>query len=400
MFILRNFALCLVLMLSTANASNVIETLDSLVLSDKAPVVYDRQTLVDGMESLYFEGASYQGKPTRIFAYYNTPKGTGPFPAMVLVHGGGGSAFKEWVEKWNQAGFAAISIATEGQTGTLTGKKQPKWVKHQWGGPRRPGIYNDADRPLTDQWMNQVTTAAIQAHNLLRSFEEVNNEQIGISGISWGGVITSTVMGFDQRFAFAIPIYGSGFLDEMDSKYGKALKNNQSYKEVWEPALRIYKFTKPSLWMTGLKENNFSLDVQAKTYRLVSGQHYQSIQPDLKHSHKAGWAPKEPYLFAQAVINNQRWPTFSDYQLSNDNTSIRVSHASSATSSSFFYSNDSGHTHTRKWHEIPLKMQHSSGDILLTAALPATATSWVFNITNNELVSSSEFYERHVPSNQ
>ena len=32
------------------------------------------------------------------------------------MHGGGGTAFKEWVERWNNHGFAAISIAVEGQT--------------------------------------------------------------------------------------------------------------------------------------------------------------------------------------------------------------------------------------------------------------------------------------------
>jgi cephalosporin-C deacetylase-like acetyl esterase len=44
------------------------------------------------------------------------PSAKGKVPGMVLVHGGGGTAFKEWVQKWNAQGFAAISIAVEGQT--------------------------------------------------------------------------------------------------------------------------------------------------------------------------------------------------------------------------------------------------------------------------------------------
>jgi hypothetical protein len=43
---------------------------------------------------VYYPGEPYRGKPTRVFAYYAKPTtGTGPFPAVLLVHGGGGKAF-------------------------------------------------------------------------------------------------------------------------------------------------------------------------------------------------------------------------------------------------------------------------------------------------------------------
>lgn len=394
MCILRILVLSFMFIVSGVNASSTTDILSALGVSEQAPKIYEHHTHADGMQSFYFEGAKYQGNSTRIFAYYKTPEGTGPFPAIVLVHGGGGSAFAEWVEKWNQAGFAAISIATEGQTGTLTGQRQPKWVKHKWGGPRRPGIYNDAEQPLSDQWMNQVTTATIQAHNLLRSFANIQQDQIGISGISWGGVITSTVIGFDQRFAFAIPIYGCGFLDTMDSKYGKALKHNQSYKDVWEPALRIANYTAPTLWLTGLKENNFSLDAQANTYRLVSGAHYQSIQENLKHSHKAGWAPVEAYQFAQSVIGNKNWPSFSQYEFSKNKVSIQLNDIQNITTSSLFYTEDIGHTHTRQWQEITVNVERVNNKYKLAAPLPPEATGWIFNVNSDGIIHSSEFYER------
>lgn len=383
---------------ASVTAEKVLDTLDSLALSEKPPVVYDLQEHDDGFQSLYFDGATYQGKPTRIFSFYKAPEGKGPFPAVVLVHGGGGSAFKVWVEKWNKAGFAAISIATEGQTGTLTGKKQPKWVKHEWGGPRRPGIYNDPGKPLNDQWMNQSVTAAIQAHNLLRSFDEVDKNAVGISGISWGGVITSTVIGFDQRFAFAIPIYGCGFLDGMKNKYGKSLANNMYYRDVWEPALRVSKFNKPTLWMTGLKENNFSLDAQANTYKLLPNAHYHSIQPKLKHSHKHGWAPEEPYEFARSVVNNKEIPYFYDQKVSNSSVIIRVKNVSKDSVqvdnfSTLYYTTDTGHTLERKWKQLPTKLVTSNDVITLSAYLPKNVTAWIFNINSNGLIFSSEFSE-------
>src|SRR6186713_911179 len=60
-----------------------------------------------GVKSLWFAGPPYKGKPTRIFAYYGEPSGRAgnKVPAMVLIHGGGGTAFAEWVRMWNARGY-------------------------------------------------------------------------------------------------------------------------------------------------------------------------------------------------------------------------------------------------------------------------------------------------------
>ncbi len=46
-----------------------------------------------GIKEVRYAGEPYQGKPTHVFAYYGKPAGDGPFPGIVLVHGGGGKAF-------------------------------------------------------------------------------------------------------------------------------------------------------------------------------------------------------------------------------------------------------------------------------------------------------------------
>ena len=61
---------------------------------------------------LFYEGEPYRGKPTRVFAYYARPAEVkGKLPTMVLVHGGGGRAFKEWAELWAARGYAALAMA-------------------------------------------------------------------------------------------------------------------------------------------------------------------------------------------------------------------------------------------------------------------------------------------------
>ncbi len=53
--------------------------------------------------------------------------------------------------------------------------------------------------------MYHAIAAVVLGHSLLRSLPEVNPGQIGITGISRGGVLTCAAAGVDNRFAFAVP---------------------------------------------------------------------------------------------------------------------------------------------------------------------------------------------------
>ena len=73
-------------------------------------------------QSIFFEGESFKGKATEVFAFYCTPsmlKGGKAsddknLPAVVCVHGGGGRAFEQWVELWASRGYAAIAVNWRG----------------------------------------------------------------------------------------------------------------------------------------------------------------------------------------------------------------------------------------------------------------------------------------------
>lgn len=81
----------------------------------KSPPAFQWADKAGMIKSLYYTGEPFNGQPTRVFAYYAAPEGVkGKVPGMVLVHGGGGKAFPEWVELWNKRGYAAIAMDLAG----------------------------------------------------------------------------------------------------------------------------------------------------------------------------------------------------------------------------------------------------------------------------------------------
>ena len=62
---------------------------------------------MQGLKALFYKVAD-----KRVFAYMGyptTPMPEGGYPAVVLIHGGMGQAFYEWVLEWTKRGFVAIA---------------------------------------------------------------------------------------------------------------------------------------------------------------------------------------------------------------------------------------------------------------------------------------------------
>lgn len=363
------------------------------------PVVHSVDGIEDsqGLRAIFFDGLPYQGKPTRVFAWIGMPsaesakQGDGKFPGIVLVHGGGGSAFKEWVQKWNEHGFAAISIAVEGQTDQRA-EGTRSWTSHAWAGPRRNGIYGDSEQPLVDQWMYHAVADTVLANSLLRSLPNVAAEKVGVMGISWGGVIASTVIGIDQRFAFAIPTYGCGNLSAAANQYGQALGNNELYKQVWDPMVRLERATMPTLWLSWPGDQHFPLDKQAACYRAMTGDTMVSLIPGMRHGHGAGWRPPDSYAFAEGIVREgSPWCYKSESNLRDHHAVASFVSSRILEDAVLVSTTDIGITGSREWTESPAELTRQGDTWQATAALPAGTTAWFVNVRSAGLTASSEY---------
>lgn len=304
-----------------------MEIKDYLHISPKVTYIpsYDPkpETGWQGVRACWYEGAPYQGKPTKVFAYIGYPEGKKEqrVPAVVLVHGGGGHAYAHWIKLWNERGYAAIAMDTTGfvpaeesigLSGVESGPHE-KYVRELYGdftddayhlGPANDELRNH-EIPLKEQWIYHAVVDTILAHNIFIEDERIDEDKIGIVGVSWGGVVTAVAMGYDTRYAFAIPIYGCGYL-------GYAVKRTtleflkSSVNTMWGPEYGFSDVTFPVLWTCALKDASFCCYSNSRSYLDTkrSGS-ILSIQAELYHSHVAAWSTEESYRFADCVLQGK-----------------------------------------------------------------------------------------------
>lgn len=191
------------------------------------------------IKAIRFSGLSYGGRENSVFAYIGFPEsasGAAPVPGMVLVHGGGGHAYAEWVQQWADRGFAAISFDGFGQT--YTGPDHTyEHALDLWKPDPEAHIPADGfasvNKPFSEQGFTYYLADVILANNILWADKRVKKEQIGLTGISWGGIAASVAVGYDDRFAFAAPVYGSGFLDATKTAWGAPFRSSD-IAAVWD----------------------------------------------------------------------------------------------------------------------------------------------------------------------
>jgi len=349
------------------------------------------------VRAIFYDALPWQGKPTRVFAWIGLPaRHTGKVPGIVVVHGGGGTAFKEWVQKWNDQGFAAISIAVEGQTDVNENKAKgrPTWARHAFSGPARDGTFADTKLPLKEQWMYHALAETMLAHSLLRSLPEVDASKIGVMGISWGGVITSTVIGLDERFAFGIPTYGCGHLFDAENHWGRALHDNEGYIKTWDGMNYAERVKMPVLWLSWPQDAHFPLGCQAEHYRKTPGPRMVSLITKMGHSHPAGWNPPDSYAFAKSVVETGKPWGNSPSATTKDGYAIAVFHSAKPITKAVLVSTtDRGFTGARKWVETPAAAASGGGGTTASAPLPPGTTAWYVNAYAGALTLTSDYQE-------
>ncbi|WP_460513803.1 alpha/beta hydrolase family protein [Cyclobacterium sediminis] len=323
----------------------------------------------DSVWSLRYTGEKYEGKVTEVFAYYASPAtigaenvGSGDFPGIVLVHGGGGTAFQIWVKEWAERGYAAIAMDLGGDQPLPTAEQENPWgskrTRMENGGPKQDDVHKffRLDEAFTEQWQFHSVSNIIRAHSLIRSFEEVNPEKTAITGISWGGYLTNLTVGVDQRFAAAVPVYGCGFLQEgsaWDKQFDSlGVAETQRWVKLWDPSSYVGNATADMLFVNGTNDFAYFVENWQKTANLAKDAQFTLI-PEMKHSHLHGAAPEEIYRFISTQLEDKS-EFISSVKLKHKGGKVKYSISHASDKIYMAYTGDEKRSPEREWKLIPL----------------------------------------------
>lgn len=265
--------------------------------------------LRENMTAIKFQSAPYPAKnleTTQTFAVLGKPMTAMPkggYPAIVLLHGGAGQVYPNWVKYWTDKGYVAIAPDMFGNelSENLSKKENPN------GGPdeTHSGSINDDPASPQNSWVYHCVTNAIRCNNILRSLEYVNKNQIGITGISWGGYITCIVSGVDKRFAAFAPVYGAGYIydaPKWSGSYGGV--NRDAWIDAYDPSAYLPYATKPMLFVSGVDDNCFTVEQRQNSANLVKGKTFYSQRYGFQHGYF--WDETyEVYAFMQHILRGE-----------------------------------------------------------------------------------------------
>jgi len=350
-----------------------------------------------GVKALFYDGLPWKGKPTRVFAWYGAPQTEAgrKVPAMVLVHGGGGTAFAEWVQLWVKRGYAAIAMDT---CGCVAGGEHGKRPRHDAGGPPGWGGFDQVDWPLEDQWTYQAVGAVILGHSLIRSFPEVDAERIGSTGVSWGGYLACIVSGLDTRLKFIVPVYGCGYLGD-NSTWLPNFKNmgperSAKWLRCLDPAGYLKRASMPLLWVTGTNDFAYPMDSLQKSYRATKGERTLCVKIRMPHGHGGpSENPPEIHAFAESLLRGGK-PLARITAQGVENGQAWAAYKSEVpvVKAELCFTKDQGPWPERKWDAVPAAVDAASGKA--SAPLPLGVRVCYLNLIDQRgLVVSSEHSE-------
>jgi dienelactone hydrolase len=357
------------------------------------------------IHSIIYEGEPVAGQTTEVFAFYASPQTLGlpnapeKSPAVVLIHGGGGTAFSDWVWLWAKRGYVAIAMDLSGRRPPAPryddagekiadanhNKNLRTKLEHAGIDHGRPQKFNSIGGRVDDDWPYHAVASVMRAHSLIRSFDAVDENRTAVTGISWGGYTTCMVASLDNRFKAAVPVYGCGFLHEGESVQKPAIDALGERRDAWvrayDPGSHLAKCMTPMMWVNGTHDQHYVLDSYAKSYSQTRGPNTFRIEPRMRHGHLPGWQPIEIGLFIDSILlGGKPLPIVGPMEVSAEGrVTVPIITQTKITKATLHYTTDSGLRTKRQWQSTPAKIMKGKA---VATGLPEDANTWIMTITD------------------
>lgn len=354
------------------------------------------------VHSLLYSGEKYEGRETEVFAFYASPATLGnagaddKFPGVVLIHGGGGTAFAEWAWLWAKRGYAAIAMDlsgsrpidpiydANGRPVVNQASKANSRTRLANGGPNQghPEKFDSIGGDASDDWPYHAAASAIRAHSLLRTLPGVMPDRTAVTGISWGGYTTCLVASLDDRFRAAVPVYGCGFLYEGESIQKPAIDKLGDRRDAWirayDPSSLLARCRVPILFVNGTNDIHYPLDSYQKSFDLVPGAKCMRIEVNMRHGHAPGWEPIEIGLFIDSHCRDgQPLPLIGSPTVDAKQVRVPIESKVALKAAELHYTSDTGVRSQREWKSVNAEI---IADHIVAPRPNAEANTWFLSV--------------------
>ncbi len=358
-----------------------------------AEIVYGSALRLDAFK---FKSVGYAKKEldaTWVFATIGTPSQKkfpmpkGGYPAVILLHGGGGQVYTDWINWWTNKGF--VALAFDNYSNELNKKGQN--VANAEGGPAsHDGPIFDDPNNYKDSWVYHAVAGTILANNLLRGRDDVDENRIGLTGISWGSVIAQITSGVDKRFAAFAPVYGSGYLYEdenwkntvsnsADKANGFGGEDKDKWISLFDPSSYLPYCTRPTLFSSGIDDNCFCALNRARSAALIKGKAFYAQHHDLGHGHVWQKTP-EIYYFFRHVFYGESFDVDLSAKVSGNEITLNYTAATFTGVKIVYTTSKDLDSHQWVWETEDL--EQANGKYSYT--LPDGVTAFLFETTHSE----------------
>ena len=233
-----------------------------------------KTTEQDGIviEEVQFHSEMDGEKSVDIFALFGYPKGAQHLPAFVWNQSSMAPAGPYFVELGAKRGYAVLCI------------DYPLRGYRSTGGYSVNGLEVGDDprkAPLA-----HCAIALLKGVTFLESRPEVDRDRIGMAGASWGGFMTTLMVGVDARLKVGSCFFGTGNL-QLGCAWFEGPCADPVYAERWrstlDPAWRLAGVKTPISWCTGTNDNFYWMPALMKTYDTIGGPKHLGLIANWDH---------------------------------------------------------------------------------------------------------------------
>lgn len=223
------------------------------------------------LKKVFLTSEVWQGEPVRVYAIFGAPVGGRDLPAVLHIHGGGGTVSPEHVLFWAKRGYAAATFDHMGDYGGRS-------IYTHWGKVSSTATYGAWKSDPREDIYYHVVIASMRMITFLAAQPEVDRDRIGAYGISYGGTFIWMVSALDRRLKCVVPIVGSGSPE--DQWQGE---NYRRWSLFYNPSMSAARQVCPVFFMNASNDFNAAIDNADYSFRLVNTYKRQAYEVNYNH---------------------------------------------------------------------------------------------------------------------